>query len=152
MTHGTTTFSFVEKFMFINKFRFSGVCNTAFDKANYLIDTQYPVDEWNVYSIYISDGEDFTPDKTMTSVQQMIDKKVNMVGYCEICMEDGFFMPGGNTLIKDFQKKFQFDRHYTELGTDFYKNGEKRLLCCVIKNKKHVYPALKHFLFEKRKK
>jgi hypothetical protein len=152
ITH-TTEAKLVDEHEFFYKGESGGtMCHTAFDKANYLIDTQYPVDEWNVYSIYISDGEDFTPDKTMTSVQQMIDKKVNMVGYCEICMEDGFFMPGGNTLIKDFQKKFQFDRHYTELGTDFYKNGEKRLLCCVIKNKKHVYPALKHFLFEKRKK
>ncbi|MFO7935084.1 MAG: DUF444 family protein, partial [Bacteroidales bacterium] len=40
-------------------------CSSAFEKANYIIDTEYPTDMWNVYCVYMSDGEDWDPSKTI---------------------------------------------------------------------------------------
>ncbi|GAG04857.1 unnamed protein product, partial [marine sediment metagenome] len=37
------------------------LAESAFRKANYIIDTEYPLDEWNVYTIYCGDGEDWEP-------------------------------------------------------------------------------------------
>jgi len=136
-------------------------CYTAFEKVNYLIETEFPVDEWNIYSVYISDGEDFDPDRTMEEVDIMLRKNINMLAYTEINLDENLedYGPFGamqlasaigyqGGLMNYFKKKFNFSETKEE-GTVFYKDPNKRVLACIIKNKNHVYPALKHMLFER---
>jgi len=131
------------------------MCYTAFEKANYMIDTEYPLNEWNVYCVYVGDGEDFEPKKTVQHIDIMLKKEINMLGYVEIDLDhedDGFgFRDAMRTLLVEIKKKWQFF-HNREKQTDFYKNEKQRFLCAVIRNKQHVWPALKHMLFEKEKK
>jgi len=112
-----------------------------------MIDTEYPVDEWNVYCVYMSDGEDFDPDKTIRYIQMMLDRKINMLSYCEIDI-DGTWQTY-RVLLKAMKKKWKFHTR-KESGTTFYKSDKHRFLLSVIKDKSHVFPALKHMLFEKK--
>ena len=125
-------------------------CYTAFEMVNYLLETEFPIDEWNAYPVYISDGEDFDPERTMEEVKKMVELDVNMLAYTEIDLDDGDSHSFGyhKVLLKEFQKMFNFEITEEE-GTKFYKDAEKRVLACVIGNKTHVYPALKHMLFER---
>jgi hypothetical protein len=146
----TTEAEVVDEETFFKKGTTGGTkCYTAFEKANYIIDTEYPVDEWNIYCVYISDGEDFDPDRTMIKIQEMLDKKINMLSYCEINLDDdgsGHYI-GDRVLLNYMKKKWKFKRR-KELGTEFYKSEENRFLLSVIKNKDHIWPCLKHQLFQ----
>jgi len=123
-------------------------CWTAFDKANYLIDTEYPTDEWNVYCVYMSDGEDFNPDKTVKWIQMMLDKKINMLSYCEIDIDS--MWSTHRVLLNKIKQHWKFTVR-REAGTNFYRSDRHRFLLSVIKDKAHVFPSLKHMLFEKKK-
>ena len=145
----TTEARLVDEDTFFHKGESGGTaCYTAFDKANYLIDTEYPVSEWNVYCVYISDGEDWDPAKTVRTMDEMIQKKVNMLSYVEIAMDSGPWGWSDQSLLKEIQNKWDF-KQTEEAGTKFYRNDEHRFLLSVIKSRDHVYPALKHMLFEK---
>ena len=154
----TTEAWFVDEDTFFHKMESGGTqCHTAIDKANYLIDTEYPVDEWNVYCVYISDGEDWDTKKTISSIGIMLKKNINMLSYVEIDPshgEEGGGLLGGfggyGSLLTDIRKKWDF-KHTKDAGTDFYMNKAHRFLLGVIKNREHVFPALKHMLFEKAK-
>jgi len=63
----------------------------------------------------------------------------------------GGYWSSNNTLIKKIRDKWTF-RSTTEEGTEFYKNEELHFLLASIKDKKHVYPTLKHILFQENKK
>ncbi len=128
-------------------------CYTAFEKANYMIETEYPLSEWNVYCIYVGDGEDFDTEKTTRQINDMLDKQINMLGYVEIDLEadeDAGYRDNARTLLNAIKRKWKF-KHYSDKSTDFYKNESKRFLCSVIRNKGHVWPTLKHMLFEREK-
>jgi hypothetical protein len=156
ITH-TTEAKIVDEDAFFHKAEAGGTrCSSAFELANDMIDSEYPTEEWNVYCVYLSDGEDFNPEETVIQIKNMIDKQISMLGYVEILVDydenTGWF--GSNewrTLLKEIKKHYKFNK-IEKHGTEFYKNSEKRFLLTVIKNKSHVYPALKHLLFEKKKK
>ena len=153
----TTEAWLVDEDTFFHKGESGGTkCHTAIDKANYLIDTEFPVDEWNVYCVYISDGEDWDTKKTISSISIMLKKNINMLSYVEINpIENDTLntlfggMSGYGSLLNDIRKQWDF-RHSKDAGTDFYKNEKHRFLLGVIKNREHVFPALKHMLFEKK--
>jgi len=155
ITH-TTDAKLVDEDTFFHKGESGGTyCGSAFELANHLIDTEYPTDEWNVYTIYLSDGEDFNPQDTVNKIKEMIKKEISMLGYVEILVayDENTGWYGSNewrTLLAEIKKNYKFEK-ITKDGTEFYKNSEKRFLLAVIKNKSHVYPALKHLLFEKKK-
>jgi uncharacterized sporulation protein YeaH/YhbH (DUF444 family) len=150
ITH-TTDAQLVDEETFFKKGESGGTaCHTAFDLADELIEIEYPVDEWNVYVVYISDGEDFYPDQTMESARKIINRKISMLSYCEIDIERTPYGQGQN-LMEIFKKNFKF-KITTEAGTNFYKDDADHFLACVIKGKEHIYPALKHMLFKKQEK
>lgn len=155
ITH-TTEAKLVDEDTFFYKGESGGTrCASAFELANHLIDTEYPTNEWNVYCIYLSDGEDFEPEDTVRGITEMIDKEISMLGYVEILVEydeqtDWYGSNEWRTLLAEIKKHYKFTKLEKE-GAEFYKNIEKRFLLAVIKNKSHVYPALKHLLFEKKK-
>lgn len=121
-------------------------CYTAFDLACKVIETEYPVNLWNVYCVYAGDGDDFSPEKTIKSIDKLLKMKINMLGYCEI-MPHSYI---SNGLLNRITNKWEF-KITTEKGTNFYKNDELKFLACAIKNREHVYPALRHLLFERKK-
>jgi len=131
-------------------------CYTAFELANYLIDTEYPLSEWNVYCVYISDGEDTDPQRTVEEIDIMLKKEINMLAYTEIQVDSdegyGFVTFNEHYLLRAILDKFEFPIHKKELDTEFFKNSEIRFLATIIKSKEHVYPTLKWMLFEKEKK
>lgn len=149
----TTEARLVDEDTFFYKGESGGTnCASAFEKANYLIDTEFPINEWNVYVVYFSDGEDWDSKKTIVKIDEMLSKKINMLSYIEIKPEaDAPF--GGyydNTLLKEITNKWKFVKKEEE-GTDFYKNEEEHFLINIIKNRNHVWPVLKWILFDKQK-
>ena len=152
----TTEANVVDEETFFHKGESGGTyCWSAFEKANYLIETEFPIDEWNVYCVYLSDGDDWDTDKTCQSIDALLKKKINMLGYVEITPEPtiAYFGVGSGTLMKAIRKKWIFQTSTSTVGgAELYKNEEKRFLISVVKNKDHIYQALKHMLFEKRVK
>jgi len=154
ITH-TTTAEVVDEDTFFKAGRVGGTnCYTAFDLADYMIETEYPVDEWNVYVIYLSDGEDWDHNMTLDSIQKVLDRNISMLGYVEVQPEHddgitGGFMSYQKPLLHYITNKFKFTRK-EEHGTNFYMNKDLRFLACRIIHKEHIYPALKHLLFENK--
>lgn len=128
------------------------VASTAFKKMNYIIDTEYPLDEWNIYAIYCSDGEDFEPQNAVSAMEDTLIKKINMLSYVEIKPYRDIFgneMPqdyGYSTLLPECLKKWTFKE--TNISTDgkFYVNSDLRFLLSVIRDKKHIWPCIQHML------
>ena len=159
ITH-TTTAKVVDEETFFHKGESGGTyCWSAIDKALYLIDTEYPVSEWNVYCVYVSDGDDFQPDKTIRYIEELLKRQINMFSYNEVDPVStdgpntgyGLLWSSNNSLIQKIKEKWKFTCK-TEEGTEFCRNDELRFLTSVIRDKKHVYPTLKHILFEERKR
>lgn len=149
----TTIANVVDEDTFFHKGESGGTyCYTAFEKANYMIETEYPLNEWNVYCVYVGDGEDFDTEKTIRYINDMLEKKINMLGYVEIDLENEEWAGmTGRTLLNAIKRKWSF-KHHRDKSTDFYKNEKRRFLCSVIRNKTHVWPTLKHMLFEREKR
>lgn len=148
----TTEAYVVNEHDFFHKMESGGTqASTAFEKANWIIDTEYPPEEWNVYCVYISDGEDWDPKVTVGRIKEMLQKNINMLSYVEIKLDsDSGYSFYDQTLIKEITNNWKFAKR-TDSGTEFYKNDEKKFLLSIIKNRDHVFPALKHMLFEKKK-
>jgi uncharacterized protein len=148
----TTEAHVVDEHTFFHKMESGGtMCWTAIDKASYIIDTEYPVSDNNIYVIYMGDGEDWEPAKTVRYIDELMKKKINMFAYCEINTEDDIhgWRPE-NTLIKEIQKQWKFTCKQ-EQGTDFYRNDSVHMLLSMIRSKEHIYSALRHILFEPKK-
>jgi len=148
----TTEARLVDEDSFFKKGEWGGTyCYTAFDLANKLIDTEFPTESWNVYTIMVSDGEDFNVSKTLSSVKTMIDKKINMLGYLEVkpSVDDGLFYSAG-TLLKEFRRTFDMKVNTSD-GKTFFKNDDCHIIAGEIKGREWVYPMLKAMLFEKKK-
>ncbi len=147
ITH-TTEAQEVDEDTFFYKGESGGTyCASAFKLANYKIETEYPLTEWNVYCVYISDGEDFNPKDTIIEIDRMLDKEVNMLSYVEIDTDGSTW----KTLLKEIRSKFKFTKGKDNSGVELYRNDSKRFLVSIIKKKEHIFPALRHMLFEKRK-
>jgi len=128
------------------------MASSAFKKANYLIDTEYPTDEWNIYTIYCSDGEDFEPLTAVSAMEDMIAKKINMLSYVEIKPyhdmfdEDLAYQYGYSTLLPECRKKWKFEESSISKDGKFWINNELHFLLSVIKDKSHIWPCLQHML------
>jgi uncharacterized sporulation protein YeaH/YhbH (DUF444 family) len=110
------------------------VAQSAFDKANYIIDTEYPLDEWNIYTIYCSDGEDFEPKNAVSSMEDMVAKKINMLSYVEIKPyhdlfdDDIQYNYGYSTLLPECLKKWEFKESKLTKDGKFWINNQHHFL------------------------
>jgi len=154
----TTEANVVDEETFFHKGESGGTyCWTAFDKASYLIDTEFPIEEWNVYCMYLSDGDDWDTQKTCQHIDILLKKNINMLGYVEIKpgspSQSYWIGNSGGTLLKEIKDTWKFVMTASTATTpEMYRSDEHRFLLSVITSKDHIYPALKHMLFEKRKK
>lgn len=120
----------------------STYCHTAIDKAIKMVQNEYPPEEWNTYGLYCSDGEDFAEDKTVVSVEKLLEM-VNMFGYIEVKPSDGQW----TTLLPAFKSKWKFDNVEIDGNKDsFMINEDAHFFVSVLKQKEHVRMALKHML------
>lgn len=149
----TTEAALVDENTFFHKGESGGTyCWSAIEKAVYLMDTEYPIDQWNVYCMYVSDGEDFEPAKSVRYIAELLKRKPNMFSYTEVSPSAespayGTYWSTNNTLIQAIKDKWTF-KSTQESGAEFCKNEELHFLLAVIRDKSHVYPTLKHILFK----
>ena len=128
------------------------VASSAFRKANHIIETEYPLDEWNVYTVYCSDGEDFDPLGAVSSMEDMLLKKINMLSYVEIKPyhdlfdHDLAYSYGYSTLLPECKKKWKFQERKISKDGEFWINTDLRFLLSVIKDKSHIWPCIQHML------
>jgi uncharacterized sporulation protein YeaH/YhbH (DUF444 family) len=115
------------------------------------MDTVFPVNEWNVYCIYVSDGEDWEPSKSVGYIEELLKRKIAMFSYNEVKPNLNQYAMWSSTLLKEIKNKWEFVSSSSD-GTEFYKHEDLHILLSVLKNKDHVYPTLKHILFSKEKK
>lgn len=147
----TTDARIVNEKEFFTKGEWGGTrCHTAFDMATNLLEVEYPIEMWNRYVVYCSDGEDFDMGVTMNSTRTMIKKGLNMLTYLQITptSENGGLY-GEGELLKQYRKDFNMIA-YTCDGRTYFKNEQDHFLACEIKGKEDIYPALKSFLFKKK--
>lgn len=122
------------------------MCYTAYEMVNALIESDYPLSQWNVYAWHFSDGEDFSPARTVAELKKLFEKKINMFGYGEIS-------PGANPystpeLLEAFTKEFDLHKMTggEELGVFVSVDENIPLIGVVIQKKEHILAALKAFL------
>jgi len=153
ITH-TTEAKLVDEETFFHKGESGGTyCWSAIDKAIYLVDTEYPPNEWNVYCIYVSDGEDWEAAKSVAYVEELLKRNIAMFSYNEVKPNSPYaaaWAGTASTLLKEMREKWKFVSNFSD-GAEFYKNEDLHFLLSVLKDKKHIYPCLKHILFKEDK-
>lgn len=80
------------------------LCYRAYDLAKNLIETSYPTDQWNVYVLHFSDGEDGNLDRAVQSLRELFETGINMFGYAEIQPISNAYV-GVPELLKAFKKE-----------------------------------------------
>ena len=115
-------------------------CYTAIEKAIKIIDAEYPLDEWNIYSLYCSDGEDFDEQATVSKIEDLL-PKVNMFSYIEVKPQGDY-----SNLMPALKKKWEFEERKIGDQGNFWINHEEHFFMSVIKQKKHIRASLKHML------
>lgn len=149
----TTDARLVDENDFFRKAEWGGtICHTAFDLANYVLQTEFPIDQWNRYCVYVSDGDAFDPDETMVSAKTLINNGLNMLTYLEVKPTDNEYgyMYSSGILLHEFRKIFPMIASAVD-GKTFFKDEEHHFIAGEIKGRDYVYPMLKATLFEKKK-
>lgn len=146
----TTEAKLVDEHDFFHKGESGGTfCHSAYDLAIRLVETEYNPSRWNIYTFHFSDGEDFDPSKTISSAKRLMQLGINMLGYGEILVDPypnsrlmSAFVNDLNLTTRGYgDANFEIS-HGTEATTPF--------LGAVLKDKSHVYLALKEFLKKER--
>jgi sporulation protein YhbH len=146
----TTEAKLVDEHEFFHKGESGGTyCHSAYDLAIHLIETEYSPAQWNIYPFHFSDGEDFEPGKTVTSVSRILQMGVSMLGYGEI-QADPY---SSSRLMDTFEKELSLDKQH--LSPDDFEvlmgtNPAVPFIGAVLKEKSHVYLTLREFLKKER--
>lgn len=100
------------------------ICSSAYVKALEIIDSRYPPNEYNIYPIHFSDGDNLTSDnERCVKLIAELTKRSNIFGYGEVN---------------------QYNRSST-LMTAYKHIEDPKFLYYVIKEKSEIYLALKRF-------
>jgi uncharacterized sporulation protein YeaH/YhbH (DUF444 family) len=95
-----------------------------------------------VYPFHFSDGEDWDVDRTIRSLEKMLDKGVANFGYGEIRTEHS-----SSVLMEAYRRKIGLEESTFENLSYFSGlRGQSPILGVVIKTKSDVYSALRIFL------
>jgi hypothetical protein len=146
----TTEARLVDEHEFFHRGESGGTfCYSAYDMAAHLIETEYNPARWNVYPFHFSDGEDFDSDRTVASAKRLLQMGINMLGYGEI-QADPY---SASRLMEAFEKELQLEKQEADsanfevlLSTD----QTTPFIGAVLKEKSHVYLALREFLRKER--
>ena len=146
----TTEAKLVDEHEFFHKGESGGTfCYSAYDLAIHLVKTEYNPARWNIYPFHFSDGEDFEPMKTAASARRLMQVGVNMLGYGEI-QADQY---SSSRLMDTFEEELHLEKDYFR-NNDFEvlsgKDPATPFIGVVLKDKSHVYLALREFLKQER--
>ena len=139
----TTEARLVDEYEFLHRGESGGTsCYSAYELATDLIDTQYPTSKWNVYPFHFSDGEDWDVDRTVRSLEKMLDRGVANFGYGEIQTEHS-----SSVLMEAYKEKIGLAGSTVE-DLSYFRGtkGNSPVLGVIIRNKADIYPALRLFL------
>ena len=103
--------------------------SSAYKLCNEIIDKEYPVSEWNIYSLHFSDGDNWSGEDTKLCVELLKEQllpKSNLFCYGQV--ESRY---GSGQFIKDLMENFKED---------------ERLITSKIESKEAIYRSLKEFL------
>jgi uncharacterized sporulation protein YeaH/YhbH (DUF444 family) len=139
----TTEARLVDEYEFLHRGESGGTsCHSAYELATDLIDTEYPTSRWNVYPFHFSDGEDWDVDRTVRSLEKMLDRGVANFGYGELQTEHS-----SSVLMEAYRQKMGLAGDVLE-NLVYYRGvrGRSPVMGVVIKHKSDIYPALRIFL------
>lgn len=128
----TTVAKVVDEYEFFHRGESGGTyISSGFTKALNLIQEKYPIDTWNVYTFYASDGDNWSEDneKAIESVKKICEIS-NLVSYCEL-------LPStySTTMYYRFTKEIK----------------NKNFIPMIVKEKKDIWEAIKIVLSEELK-
>ncbi|MGA1869302.1 MAG: YeaH/YhbH family protein [bacterium] len=147
----TTEAKLVDEHEFFYKGESGGTfCSSAYELAIDLVDAEYQPSMWNIYPFHFSDGEDWDTSKTVLLAKKLMLKGINMLGYGEIQVDSYT----SAQLMNAFIGGVPLERIYVPGLSNFdawqSKNREYPFLGVIIKEKSHVYPAIKELLRKER--
>jgi hypothetical protein len=125
------------------------LCYTAYELANHLVETEYPTHSWNVYVWHFSDGEDFEPRRTVEEITKLLSKNVNMVAYGEVKPREEYTTDTTSELSQALRQAFPM-QDMVENDLRIFSARNLPFLEVVIREKGHLWPALKQFLKKDR--
>lgn len=103
--------------------------SSAYKLANEIIDKEYPVSEWNIYSFHFSDGDNWSGEDTKLCVDLLRNELLpKLNSFCYGQVESRY---GSGQFIKDLVDNF---------------NEDERLITSKIESKDAIYRSLKEFL------
>jgi hypothetical protein len=139
----TTEARLVDELEFLHRGESGGTsCHSAYDLATALIDTEYPTSKWNVYPFHFSDGEDWDVDRTVKSLEKMLERGVANFGYGELRTEHS-----SSVLMDTYRKRLGLEEsNFENLPYFSGLRGQSPVLGVIIRNKADIYPALRIFL------
>lgn len=80
------------------------IISSALELGLHLMDTEYPLDQWNVYPIYVGDGDNLTSDNQRTI--ELLNKMANqssMTAYVEV----GQYVRSRTTLLRFIEEQLE---------------------------------------------
>jgi len=111
--------------------------SSAYRLAQELQAQRYPSEDWNVYVLHASDGDNWQldNDECFQAISELC-KRSSLVGYLEIkeaqrTMWGAMYGGGASTLMSDLGERRE------QLGEEF--------MLTAVSNEKEIWPALKHF-------
>lgn len=104
--------------------------SSYFERAKHLIDTKYRPEDWNIYLLYFSDGDNFPEDNSECDrLISALMNKVNLIGYGQIDIPSHWSRPGttfGNFVEDAF-------------------SSQPKVVGCTIKDNEGIIAALQAF-------
>jgi uncharacterized sporulation protein YeaH/YhbH (DUF444 family) len=103
--------------------------SSAYRLCDDLLDREFPVDEWNIYAMHFSDGDNWSGEDTKLCIDLLRERllpKCNLFCYGQV--ESRY---GSGQFIKDLLEHFK---------------DEERLVTSRIESKEAIYRSLKEFL------
>lgn len=103
--------------------------SSAYKLCQQIIETDYPVNEWNIYPFHFSDGDNWSGEDTRLCTKLLSEfflPKVNVFCYGQV--ESKY---GSGQFMKDLQKEF---------------GNDDRIICSQIENRDKILDSIKDFL------
>jgi uncharacterized protein len=103
--------------------------SSAYKLAQQMIETDYPINDWNIYPFHFSDGDNWSGEDTRLCVRLLKEfflPKVNVFSYGQV--ESKY---GSGQFLKDLQKEFP---------------GDDRLTLSQVESKDKILDSIKDFL------
>lgn len=123
-------------------------CSSAYKMAGALIDSEYSPKEWNIYVFHFSDGEDYNVLASIQEMWKVMNRKVNMLGYCQINPDS--HIDSQSDLLRGIESSFPV-KSTAEKGLKLVEGAKGfPFLGMVITSKEHFWTALREFLKKER--